>query len=412
MLRKRSNRWATLKAFGFLPLAALMLSAFARPEVSAKTEALTGIKSIENVSDKDAIFQKEITDQTITVQGDSKDSSKFTIKVRSESSSDKEYADFMVVIDGKEAPDSKKALSEINKEDIASINILKDKEATKSYGEKGKKGVVLITTKKGSVKEPGGQPIVATAGDPNAAYTIRLDGGGQGAGKPAGVQIVATSGDPGAAYMIGNAHGKNPLIVIDGVPYDVDLAGTNLKDLSTNSPLKDINPSDIASIDILKDSASIAIYGEKGKNGAVVITTKKGQKGSANGNGTEGATSSNIQEPVAYGKVDNPPLFPDGEIALLRWITKNVQYPEGAKARGEAGRVTVSFIINKDGKVVDGKVERGVSTELDQEALRIVSIMPNWTPGKLKGEPMDVKYVLPVTFKLSGGEGVKPAPSK
>jgi len=392
MLRKRSNRWASLKAFGFLPLAALMLSAFARPEVSAKTEMLTGIKSTENVSDKDTVLRKEAIGE-ITIVAKKKPS--YT-------------GDMLVIVDGKEVTDPVNAFPNIWSEGSRpEYTILKDKAAIAKYGEKGKKGVVLINTKKGAKKEIAQVENKTTTVDKNTT---------KDAEKPAGVQIVATSGDPGSAYTIrldGDHRADNPLIVIDGVPYDLDLNGANINDLTnSHSPLKDIDPKDIASIDILKDSASIAIYGEKGKNGAVVITTKKGQKGSANGNGTEGATSSNIQEPVAYGKVDNPPLFPDGEIALLRWITKNVQYPEGAKARGEAGRVTVSFIINKDGKVVDGKVERGVSTELDQEALRIVSIMPNWTPGKLKGEPMDVKYVLPVTFKLSGGEGVKPAPSK
>ena len=402
MLRKRSNRWASLKAFGFLPLAALMLSAFARPEVSAKTEALTGIKSTENVSDKNAIFQKEITNQTIAVQGDSKDSSKFAIRVRSGSVSDKELADCMVVIDGKVAPDSKKALAGINQDEIASIDILKDKAATSIYGEKGKKGVVLITTKKGAMKE------IAQVDNKKESE------------KPAGVQIVATSGDPGAAYTIRVrdndilSNAKDPLIVIDDVPYEFNLDGTNLKELSTSSYLRNINPADILNVTILKDSASTAIYGEKGKEGAVVITTKKGKGGSANGKETKGLTSSDNQEPVAYAMLENPPQFPDGENAMMEWIMKNVQYPEGAKARGEAGRVTVSFIINKDGKVVNGKVERGVSTELDQEALRVVSIMPNWTPGKQKGVPVDVKYVLPVSFKLSGGEVVKPnaAPSK
>ena len=104
-------------------------------------------------------------------------------------------------------------------------------------------------------------------------------------GRAAGVQIVANSGDPGAPMTIrirGNAsiNGSNdPLIVIDGVPYDIDLNGANVSDLtSSHSPLSMVNPADIASIDILKDAASCAIYGAKGANGVVVITTKRGSK--------------------------------------------------------------------------------------------------------------------------------------
>ncbi|MDD4636171.1 MAG: TonB family protein [Bacteroidales bacterium] len=438
MLRKRSNRWASLKAVGFLPLAALMLSAFARPEVSAKTEMLTGMTSTENVSDKDTVPQKKepiggitivekanTTDATkkdakessakVVVSSESGDPNKvYTIRIRDKASLDKS-AKPLIVIDGvptdiqldganiNDLTNSHSPLKGINPADIESIEILKEASATTIYGEKGKDGVVLITTKKGA-KKPAGVQIVATSGDPGSAYTIRLDG---------------------------EHRADNPLIVIDGVPYDLDLNGANINDLSnSHSPLKDIDPKDIKSIEILKDSAATTIYGEKGKNGVVLITTKKGSSNSGakitaksadpnseyiikiRGNNADNKSNTNDQEPFAYGKVDNPPAFPGGDAELMGWIMKNVQYPEGAKARGEAGRVTVSFIINKDGKVVNGQVERGVSTELDQEALRVVSIMPNWTPGKLKGEAVDVRYMLPITFRLSNGEGTKPAASK
>lgn len=104
-------------------------------------------------------------------------------------------------------------------------------------------------------------------------------------GRASGVQIVANSGDPGSAYTIrvrGNASingSSDPLIVIDGVPYDVELNGANINDLtSSHSPLQNVNPADIASIEILKDAASTAIYGTKGANGVVLITTKRGAK--------------------------------------------------------------------------------------------------------------------------------------
>lgn len=87
----------------------------------------------------------------------------------------------------------------------------------------------------------------------------------------------------------------------------------------------------------------------------------------------------------------------------MEFLQKAVQYPKEAKARGEKGRVTVSFIIGKDGKVSDGKVERGVSPLLDAEAARVLSLIPD-LPGTQKGVPVKVRYMLPITFRLSGGE--------
>ncbi|MDD4636936.1 MAG: energy transducer TonB [Bacteroidales bacterium] len=108
-----------------------------------------------------------------------------------------------------------------------------------------------------------------------------------------------------------------------------------------------------------------------------------------------------VDEEIPFASMENPPTFPGGDAKLLEWVQKNVQYPKGAKNRGEKGRVTVSFVIDKTGKVMGGKVERGVSSELDAEALRVVSIMPNWTPGKQNGKLVKVRYMLPITFRLT-----------
>jgi len=116
-------------------------------------------------------------------------------------------------------------------------------------------------------------------------------------------------------------------------------------------------------------------------------------------------TSKDDGETVPFAMMDNPPVFKGGEAKLLEWVSKTIQYPKAAKTRGEKGRVTVSYTIGKDGKVINGKVERGVSPELDAEALRVVSIMPDWTPGTQKGVPVRVKYILPITFRLTGGGG-------
>lgn len=113
------------------------------------------------------------------------------------------------------------------------------------------------------------------------------------------------------------------------------------------------------------------------------------------------AGAQEVDEEIPFASMENPPTFPGGDAKLMEWLQKNTQYPKAAKNRGEKGRVTVSFVIDKTGKVTGGKVERGVSAELDAEALRVVSVMPNWTPGKQNGKTVKVRYMLPITFRLT-----------
>ena len=98
--------------------------------------------------------------------------------------------------------------------------------------------------------------------------------------------------------------------------------------------------------------------------------------------------------------VEQNPQFPGGDAALMAWLQKNLKYPSVAQENGIQGRVMVSFVVNKDGSIVDPKIIRGVDPSLDKEALRVVSNMPKWTPGRQRGKTVRVKYSLPVTFRL------------
>lgn len=105
------------------------------------------------------------------------------------------------------------------------------------------------------------------------------------------------------------------------------------------------------------------------------------------------------KEPV-FVKADQMPVFPGGESALIKFISDEVKYPDDAKKAGIQGKVIVSFVINKDGKVVNPKILRNVHSSIDQEALRVVKMMPQWKPGKNKGEIVSVQYTLPISFAL------------
>ena len=98
--------------------------------------------------------------------------------------------------------------------------------------------------------------------------------------------------------------------------------------------------------------------------------------------------------------VETMPEFPGGQGALLQYLAKSIKYPVIAQENGIQGRVSCSFVVNKDGSIVDAEVIRGVDPSLDKEALRVINSMPKWSPGKQRGKPVRVKYTVPVTFRL------------
>lgn len=101
----------------------------------------------------------------------------------------------------------------------------------------------------------------------------------------------------------------------------------------------------------------------------------------------------------AYQVVEEMPEFPGGMKALMDYLSTNVKYPEAAKQAGISGRVTTAFVVGEDGVIRDVKVVRSVSPELDAEAIRVMSSMPKWKPGKQDGKPVPVRYTVPVNFR-------------
>ncbi|MBO4851646.1 MAG: energy transducer TonB [Prevotella sp.] len=100
------------------------------------------------------------------------------------------------------------------------------------------------------------------------------------------------------------------------------------------------------------------------------------------------------------GDIEQQPSFPGGSLALFDFLRENTKYPEQAKKDSIEGRVVLSFVVETDGSITDPKVVRGVHPLLDEEALRVAKLMPKWEPGYQNGNPVRVKYNIPVTFKL------------
>lgn len=98
--------------------------------------------------------------------------------------------------------------------------------------------------------------------------------------------------------------------------------------------------------------------------------------------------------------VEDMPEFPGGEQALMEFLGKNIKYPRRAKSIGIEGRVYLKFIVDVDGSITDIQVMKGIGAGCDEEAIRVLNLLPNFSPGKQRGVPVKVQMQIPVNFKL------------
>ena len=112
-------------------------------------------------------------------------------------------------------------------------------------------------------------------------------------------------------------------------------------------------------------------------------------------------------EKEAFDVVEQMPQFPGGPAALMEFLSKSVKYPKEAYEKNVQGRVIASFVVEKDGSITEAIIRKSIDPLLDAEALRVINSMPNWEPGMQNGEAVRVKYTVPITFKLQGGNDVK-----
>ena len=196
--------------------------------------------------------------------------------------------------------------------------------------------------------------------------------------------------EPNAAVLILNTRqkGEEPLLIVDDK-------------IATADQVRALPRDAVARVATMREKAAIRSYGEKGKYGALIITTVKHQKEIDN---------ELISQPDVFDMVDEMPQFPGGMPAMMQYLSSNIRYPEDAKEAGAQGRVIVSFIVEKDGSISNAKVTKPTYSSLDEEALRLVSAMPNFIPGKQNGEAVRVKYSFPVSFRLGSKEAPKAEP--
>ena len=208
--------------------------------------------------------------------------------------------------------------------------------------------------------------------------------------------------------ITGEANGPEPLIVIDGKA-------------ATMQQLKALDPKEIDNLSVIKNEEALKEYAKHFKantsNGILFINTKEYVK-----NGKKEIVSVNVKakepqedHPTAIGTftpdtpetenafnvVEQMPQFPGGDVELMKFLSENIKYPEAASKAGTQGRVVAQFIVEADGSISNVKVLKNVSDEIDAEAVRVIKAMPKWKPGMQKGQPVRVKYTIPITFRQS-----------
>ena len=102
-----------------------------------------------------------------------------------------------------------------------------------------------------------------------------------------------------------------------------------------------------------------------------------------------------------YQIVEEMPEFPGGMQKLMEFLSNNIQYPQVAREEGIQGRVFVGFIVEPDGSISNVKVQRGIGSGCDEEAVRVIKSMPKWEPGKQRGQAVHVSYQIPINFRLT-----------
>ena len=114
-----------------------------------------------------------------------------------------------------------------------------------------------------------------------------------------------------------------------------------------------------------------------------------------------------VPKEQAFDIVEQMPEYPGGAMAMFEYLSKSIKYPKETAEAQKEGRVIATFIVNKDGTISDARVVKSVDPALDTEALRVINDMPNWKPGKQNGKVVNVKYTIPISFRLQAKEAPK-----
>ena len=148
-----------------------------------------------------------------------------------------------------------------------------------------------------------------------------------------------------------------------------------------------------ANADIQKDNSVMSTFTQAGSDDINLIKEHKEEV-------VQEKPREEKKKEEVFSHVEQMPKFPGGDAELYKFISKNLNYPAMAIENNVQGRVVVQFVVTKDGSIGNVKVVRSVDRDLDNEAIRVCKKLPKFIPGKQNGQPVNVWYTLPVTFKL------------
>ena len=392
MIKKKSNPWARLKYLYVLPLATVAVAAFARPEVSNQLDEISDtkvndlvsvVKTIE-VENEDSLSKVQYF-EVMEVKPDL--SNRLNVPI-------KEGKKPLLVVDG--APWPKMGLNDINAEMVESVTVLNEKKAVELYGEKAKDGAVVIVSKRTQetieyenkkygvpmrvssnqeefkvsgvvLKYPGHEPV------PGASVVVRGTTRGTLVDEKGNFEIEVKKGDVLVVSFVGL---QTQFLPID---FDSSSAGNTRLGIHLKEDVQSMEEMVVVGMNTPSEEADKKVKYTEVK----VEETEASQK-----------------EEVIFHVVEQMPEFPGGMGEAMKFLAKNIKYPASAQQAKIEGRVIVQFVVDKDGSISDVKIARGVSPDLDAEAMRVVSLMPKWNPGKQRGKAVSVKYTMPIMFRL------------
>ena len=385
MIKKKSNPWARIKYLYVLPLATIAVAAFARPEVSSDVYEISSVKgynlanevkSVENSSNEKIDEVQNLKEVNVVGYASTEAETSSTNNVAKSQREQEEKAIFQVV---EEMPMFPSGMEECLKFIAKNINY---PTVAQQAGIEGRVIVQFLVGNKGDISEVKVLRGVSPELDAEAVRVVSMMPKwtpGKQRGKAVNVKY---SLPVNFSLHKDNAKKKqnlviegNPLIVVNG-------------EVKGNNPeiLKNMSPEMIKSISVVKNQqAMIDAYGDKAKDGVILTTTKD---------------SSIEEEKVIFQIVEEMPMFPGGTEECLKFIAQNTKYPASAHKNGIQGRVLVTFVVTDQGDIQAPTIMKGVDPDLNAEALRIIKMMPKWKPGKQRGKAVNVKYTLPVNFRL------------
>ena len=390
MIKKKSNPWARLKYLYVLPLAAVTVAAFARPEVSNKLDEISSVKVNDltsivetiGVENEDSVSKNQWFPAVPVTETDTVARLPIKLEVGKKP---------LFVIDGKPFG-TYLSLDDIDASKVESATLLDKTEAMKLYGEKAKDGALVITSKhpERNKVHHGVQFNVPSTSDKKF--------------KVSGTVLAADTKIPviGASVIIrGTTNGTltdlDGKFTLTGLKKD-DVIQVSFVGFQTRSVIvKDESPLTILLDDAVQNLDEMTVVGYA-SNGVGTPSGDSDKKVVAVVDIPE--VEEAPQEKVIFQVVEEMPQFPGGMGEAMKFLAKNMKYPVAAQQAKIEGRVIVQFVVEKDGSVSDVKVMRGVNSELDAEAIRVVSMMPKWIPGKQRGKAVAVKYTMPIMFRL------------